>query len=178
MFTDGKQVRKQMFPQARKDDLLIQDVADEVLIYDLKTDKAHCLNRAAATVWRHCNGKNTIAQLASHLNRELNLTNSNELVSLALNDLKRAHLLCEPFSVHSKKAGYTRRELARRVGLAGVALLPAVISIVAPTALEAAGSCVPPGQCSANPRGNAAKCCCSANRRCNGTTGNCEGPTC
>ena len=75
-----------MLPRARKDDLLIQDLEDEVLIYDLKVDKAHCLNRAAATVWRHCNGRNTTAQLASHLKRELKVSDSSELVSLALND--------------------------------------------------------------------------------------------
>jgi len=38
------------FPTARKSGLVVQDVPDEVLIFDLKSNKAHCLNLTAATV--------------------------------------------------------------------------------------------------------------------------------
>jgi len=46
-------------PQARSEDLVIQDIGDEVLVYDLTRHKAHCLNRTAALVWRKCDGTRT-----------------------------------------------------------------------------------------------------------------------
>jgi len=39
-------------PLARKDQLIVKEVDDEVLVYDLKTDQAHCLNKTAALVWK------------------------------------------------------------------------------------------------------------------------------
>ena len=31
-------------PVARQKDLIVRELSDEVLVYDLNTDKAHCLN--------------------------------------------------------------------------------------------------------------------------------------
>ena len=47
-------------PVARQNALVMQDVDDELLIYDLQTDKAHCLNRSAVLVWKLCDGTNSI----------------------------------------------------------------------------------------------------------------------
>ena len=44
-------------PVARKQGLVVQEMPDEVLIYDLDTNKAHCLNQTAAFVWKSCDGK-------------------------------------------------------------------------------------------------------------------------
>jgi hypothetical protein len=51
-------MKSPQFPCARKAGLVIQDMPDEVLVYDLDTNKAHCLNKSAAFVWRSCDGKN------------------------------------------------------------------------------------------------------------------------
>ncbi len=32
-------------PSARRKDLIIEELPDEVLVYDLNTDRAHCLNK-------------------------------------------------------------------------------------------------------------------------------------
>jgi len=53
-----------MKPRARKDDLLIQDLPEETLVYDVVRHRAHCLNRTAALVWRHCDGKTSVEKLA------------------------------------------------------------------------------------------------------------------
>jgi hypothetical protein len=45
-------------PEARKDGLVIQDLPEEILVYDLNTNKAHCLNQTAAYVWQACDGLN------------------------------------------------------------------------------------------------------------------------
>src|SRR5437016_10249683 len=57
----------QVMPRARKDGLVIQKLTDDVLVYDRRTHKAHCLNRTAAIVWEQCDGNSTVAQVAQSL---------------------------------------------------------------------------------------------------------------
>ena len=64
-------------PKARQHGLVIQEMPDEVLVYDLDTNKAHCLNRSAALVWRSCDGNNTVADIV----REFEATRSEEHTS-------------------------------------------------------------------------------------------------
>ncbi|MBA3352846.1 MAG: PqqD family protein, partial [Blastocatellia bacterium] len=52
-------------PIARKNGLVVQEVPDEVLVYDLETNKAHCLNQSAAMIWRSCDGKNSVSEIAA-----------------------------------------------------------------------------------------------------------------
>jgi hypothetical protein len=128
-----------MKPQTRRSGLLIRELPDELLVYDQEQHRAHCLNRTAALVFRHADGTRTAAELGR-------LPGANEeVVTLALEQLAASGLL-EPGSSNadtaSVHAGMTRRDVARRVGLAAAILLPAVASIVAPTAAEAAATCV------------------------------------
>src|SRR6266536_266430 len=60
-------------PLARKDDLIIKEMPDEVLVYDLVRDQAHCLNRTAALVWNYSDGRTNAATMAGRLTRELNV---------------------------------------------------------------------------------------------------------
>lgn len=50
-------------PIARNEGLVIQEMPDEILVYDLETNKAHCLNETAAFVWKACDGRNSIADI-------------------------------------------------------------------------------------------------------------------
>jgi hypothetical protein len=43
-------------PQARTEGLTVRELAEETLVYDKERHKAHCLNRTAACVWKHCDG--------------------------------------------------------------------------------------------------------------------------
>ena len=56
-------------PRARRADLLVQDAQNELVIYDTKTDKAYVLNPSAAAVWRACNGKRSVQEIAHYLNQ-------------------------------------------------------------------------------------------------------------
>ena len=47
-------------PLARRERLLVEELPDEVLVYDLDREKAHCLNRTAALIWNHCDGRTTV----------------------------------------------------------------------------------------------------------------------
>jgi hypothetical protein len=128
-----------VLPPAREEDLIVVETPDEVLVYDEKNHRAHCLNRAAALVWRCCDGKTTAAEASAQLARELDLPHDARLVALALARLEAAGLLAQPASVAPRER-LSRRELGRRLGLAGsvLAALPVVASILAPTAAQAA----------------------------------------
>jgi hypothetical protein len=132
---------EQTRPQARIEGLVIQEVADEVLVYDLDRDKAHCLNQTAAIIWKHCTGENSISDLAHLLAAEAGLPANEEMVWLALDQLGRAKLLPERLPLPSGQPKMSRREVMRKVGLASIIALPLVTSILAPTAAQAGSAC-------------------------------------
>ena len=128
--------------RARKEELVVQELPDEVLVYDLRNHKAHCLNPTAAFVWNHCDGRMTAADIAALMAAEWEKPVNEEVVWLALKQLSRANLLIEPVkTVDGTRT--SRRAVLRRLG-ASAAMTPLVISLVAPMA--SAGSSVPP-QC-------------------------------
>lgn len=134
----------QHLPRRRGNGIVVQEISDEVLVYDLERHKAHCLNRTAALVWKKCDGKTSVPQLARLLERELRTKLDDELVLLAIEQLSRRHLL-EQDSARAKPPGMSRRALMRRLGLATAIALPLVTSLVAPTPAEAA-TCKANGQ--------------------------------
>jgi hypothetical protein len=136
-------------PVARTESLIVKEVDGETLVYDLKSDKAHCLNDTAARVWKNCDGSNSVSEIAEVLSRESNASVKDEVVWLALDQLEKFKLLEEAPAKPSFLAGMTRRQMVARLGIAAVAL-PAIISIMAPTA-SAVGSLIPPTFCCVNP---------------------------
>ena len=132
-------------PTMREQGLVIDDLPDEVLVYDLENHKAHCLNRSAALVWRACDGKSSSAAIARRLTAELDSPFSEDLVVLALNQLEKLDLLQHEAAMPAQFAVLSRRRMIRNLGLAAAVAVPVVTSIVAPTAVQAA-TCVPTGQ--------------------------------
>jgi len=120
-------------PRARTEGLLVRDIGDEVVVYDLESHRSHCLNRTATLVFRACDGRRTIRVIAAQVGRELGRPADEDLVRYTLGRLQSARLL-DPGT--RKAATLTRRQLARRIGQA--ALLPVVISLLAPKPSEAA----------------------------------------
>ena len=147
-------------PKARQEGLVVQQLADEVLVYDNERFKAHCLNRTAALVWQHCDGKKTTRDIALALEKEAGSPVGEEVVWLALGQLGKSRLLTERVMPIDGNAGISRREVIRRVGIAAAVALPVVTSIVAPKAAQAA-NCLPQGSsCTTS-----AQCC---SNLCNG----------
>jgi len=136
-------------PLARKEGLIIEQMPDEVLVYDLERHKAHCLNRTAAYVWQHCDGKSDVSKIARRMEKEFNATVSDDLVFLALDQLGKDHLLEKRVAMPAEMVNVSRRQVMRRIGLATAVALPVVISIMSPTAANAV-TCIPSGgPCSA-----------------------------
>lgn len=132
-------------PRMREHGLVIDDLPDEVLVYDLENHEAHCLNRTAALVWRCCDGKSNADDIARRLTAELDTPFSSDLVLVALGQLENKKLLQLQSPLPAQFAVLSRRQLVRRLGLATAIAVPLVTSIVAPTAVQAS-TCTPPGQ--------------------------------
>ena len=126
-----------LMPHARNEELVVEQLPDETLVYDLQRHKAHCLNATAAFVWRHCDGQTSVSELARLLQDELGTPANEEVVWLALDRLERVHLLQERGQHGTETRRYSRRQVVRRLGQIGIAL-PMVVSIVAPRAAQAA----------------------------------------
>jgi hypothetical protein len=116
-----------MTPEARTDQVLAQDVGDEVVVYDEQTHQAHHLNRTASLVWRLANGRRSVGEMANVLHKVLDVPDDEDFVRLGLAELDKAGLLAHPLPAAGQPI--SRREL---FGVAA-ALLPLVVSIVAPT---------------------------------------------
>lgn len=136
-------------PEIRRN-LLVQELNDEVLIYDSAVNKSYCLNSTAKTVFNACDGKNTFEDLKSHL--------PENVIYLSLDELKRNNLLAGNYV--SPFVGMNRREVIKKVGLATIVALPAISSLVAPSSANAASG------------GLALYAACSSSSQC--STGNCQ----
>lgn len=146
--------REQSVPRAKEEGLVVQEMPDELLVYDLVRHKAHCLNQTAALVWKRCDGKTSVKQMIRLLEKETDGPVDEAVVNLAFDQLAKAHLLQDHQGKWPGDAGISRREVMRRIGVAAAVSLPVVTSIVAPTAAQAA-NCLPAGaSCTAS-----AQCC-------------------
>src|SRR5437867_7114608 len=112
---DMKREIGKKLPRARKEGLLIQELPEEVLVYDLSTAKAHCLNQTAALVWKRCDGKTSTAEMTKFLQKELGSRVDAGVVLLALHRLEKARLIEEGSAPRDR---VSRRDLLRRIGWA------------------------------------------------------------
>jgi hypothetical protein len=138
--------RKSPNPRARKDGLIVQNLPDETLVYDLERDRAHCLNQTAAFVWQHCDGRSNAREIARALKDKTKQPVDEKLVWLAIEQLGRNHLLKETLALPPHVAGLNRREVMRALGLTAAVAIPVVASIVAPLPAQAATGCASSGQ--------------------------------
>jgi len=123
-------------PKARQAEIVVQEVFDELVIYDLAEDRVHSLNPTAAFVWQQCDGRRTPAELAALLQQKFNTPHAEPLLALTLDRLATARLLKTTGTSPTGRRVLTRREMLRLAGV-GLALLPVIASIVAPTAAQA-----------------------------------------
>ena len=142
-------------PLARKAGLASETVQDEMLVYDLDRHKAFCLNQTAAQVWKHCDGRTSVPQIAKSLKAD------EKLVWYALDQLGRDRLLQDKIALPATLAGMTRRQHLRALGKAAAVAVPLVTAVMAPTA-SAQASCIPvDGTCTSTPQCCAGLTCCN-----------------
>jgi hypothetical protein len=147
-----KKETSQVVPAARQEGLIVQELSDEVLVYDEQRHKAHCLNQTAAVVWRQCDGQRGVKEVAQRASAEMGATVGEEMVWLAVEELGKRRLLTERQNLGM--AGASRREMMKRLGIGAAVALPLITTIVAPEAAQAA-NCIASGQACTS----SAQCC-------------------
>lgn len=149
-------------PIARQNGLVVQEMPDEVLVYDLDTNKAHCLNQSAAFVWRSCDGNKSVGDIVREFEANGTGKVTEDFVWLAIDQLNENGLLAN--SVAPRFAGQSRRQVLKTIGLASMVAVPIIASLVAPqNALGAVScSCINPADC-------ATMSSCASTVNCNGS---------
>src|SRR5262249_30520791 len=105
-------------PKARHEGLVVEPLEGELPVYGTKSHRPDGLTATPAFVWRHCDGKPSIPELARLLAAELGAPEEEALVLLALDRLAKAKLL-EENRLPEGTEKVTRRAVARRLALAG-----------------------------------------------------------
>lgn len=130
-------MKQNIFPTARQRDVVVQELSNETLVYDLKTNKVFCLNKTSAAIWQICNGKTSIIKIADKLNLP------EEIVIFALKELQINNLLKVnndwAFTINQ----VSRRNIITKFGKTAIAL-PLISVLVAPQAINAQSECVGP----------------------------------
>ena len=137
-----KRQDEQLMPEARKEGLIVQEMSDEVLVYDRDRSKAHCLNSTAALVWQYCDGKTPVSKIARAMEGKINVPVDEDIVWLGVEQLNKSNLLLKRATLPQSRL--SRRDVMKRIGLAAAVALPVVTSIIAPSASQAA-NCRPSG---------------------------------
>lgn len=151
-----------LYPNARRADLVVEELKNELLIYDRARDQASCLNQTAALVWKFADGKTSVSEIATQLERELKSPVDVGVVWYALDQLSKKNLLQERVTPPLQYSRITRRDFIVKAGLVGAAVaIPVIISLTAPS----------PAMAATCPSG----CSCTITAEC---TGSCAGLTC
>lgn len=124
-----------MKPIRRTGDLVVQKLDAEVLVYDLKLDKAFCLNETSAKVWSLCDGTRDAARIAAELSDVRRSGSEVELVRLALSQLADQDLLDVPITEFEDTV--SRRDLIAIAGKTAAIALPMVSTLIVPSAIMA-----------------------------------------
>jgi len=132
-------MKSPQFPVARKTGIVVQEVPGEVLVYDLDTNKAHCLNQTAALVWKSCDGSRSVSDIAKLVGMQAGASVNDDLVWLAIDQLNENNLLEQELKTNFN--GLSRRDVIKKIGLTSMIAIPVIASLVAPRSAMAAASC-------------------------------------
>lgn len=157
--------------------LLRHRLDDQALVYDARADKVHLLDPTTACVLELLEeGKWTADRITEEVARRVNVAPSDALLALSLDELRKADLLDSSTTPLPPVTDLRRREMLRKIGLAGAAalLIPAITTLTAKPA-GAQGTCTRVGGgCAGTPPGNVPSadptCCngtCTSNFTCN-----------
>jgi hypothetical protein len=133
-------------PRGRRQELSIQEVGEETLIYDERIHRAFCLNQVSSAAWAHCDGTQSVGQIATALRSELAQPITEETVLLALAQMEEYGLL-EPGiespseAIVAAQGSISRRSLMATLGAGAMMLLPApaIAAVMAPKPFAGSG---------------------------------------
>jgi hypothetical protein len=118
-------------PAARFQNLVVTETADEVLLYDTEKHHIHHLNATTAAVWRLCDGRNRIGDIARLAGQAMGASVDEATVRLALTKLDDAGLLQQSLVDDLRMSRMSRRTFMQRAGVASAIAMPAIVSTTA-----------------------------------------------
>ena len=124
-----------LLPTARKRNLVVQELPEEILVYDQNKNKAICLNLTAKLVWEQCNGRTTLEKAAENIGRKLKSKINDEILWVALEQLKKYDLFDESQPI-IQIPKVSRRDLMKS-GVSLSVALPFITFLAAPSAINA-----------------------------------------
>lgn len=114
--------------------LLRHELDGQVLIYDAREDRVHLLDTTTGHVFELLEqGGRSRAGIVSELATRMNILEGEGLLELSLEELRKADLLDGNMAPVAPLSEMSRRELLRKVGMAGAAalLIPAIATLTA-----------------------------------------------
>jgi hypothetical protein len=150
-------------PIIRQGEMIEQQFENELLVYDLRTNRAYCLNETSKLVYQLCDGNNSVEEITLQISKKLNQPVMEEFVWLALDQFQQDNLLSDKNQLEINFKGRSRREVIKKIGLASMIAFPLISSVVAPTAVNAQ-SCQAFGQSCTFDDGRRGNCCDPTNR--------------
>lgn len=132
---------KMLTPTARTNGLVVQELNEELLVYDTYSNRDHCLNQSAAFVWKLCDGSRTARHIASQFEPGGLGKVTEDFVWLALDQLNENGLLEN--KQLPRFSGRSRREVLETIGMASVVAIPIIASLAVPNTVFAVVSDCP-----------------------------------
>jgi Coenzyme PQQ synthesis protein D (PqqD) len=117
--------------------LILEDLRDELMIYDPERNKAFCLNQTAAYVWKHADGKTTVAEIAKRMEQDLQKPVNEQVVWFALDVLSKDGLLATTPALPPPAPGVTRRDMLQKMGMGAMAIPVVTALFVSPAKAHA-----------------------------------------
>jgi len=114
----------------RIDGLLLEQIDNELLVFNQVTGEGHALNETAARVFGLADGETSRATITAALSQQFNLPDDPDITELAVSELRDAGLVTDD---ESQSSGINRRAVIRKLGLSvmAAAALPLVETMVA-----------------------------------------------
>jgi hypothetical protein len=132
---------EKILPLLRTANLVVKELPQEILIYDLQKNKAFCLNETARLIMDQCDGKTSVDEAAGYLHRKLKANVSEEMIWMVVEQLQNADFIEKDYEIPIQTTRVTRRKILQSAAALGIAL-PMITSLVAPTAAHAQSSCL------------------------------------
>lgn len=124
------------------DNLILEQLPDELMIFDPDKNKAFCLNQTAAFIWRHCDGKTTVSEMTERLGEEWGKPVDERVIRFALGLLAKDGLVA-PSTALPAASGVTRREVLQKLGTGAAMAVPLVTVLFVNPAKAHASSLAP-----------------------------------
>jgi hypothetical protein len=135
------------FPLARSRGLTVEAFDDDLVVYDVERQRAHSLHAVAATVWRCCDGRTSVEDIAARTAEAFGLPPNVAAVEDVLRQLDLVDLLESPVDdaapLATSDGSVARRGALRKMGWAAAAVLPVVMSMAIPHAAYAQSVGIP-----------------------------------